>query len=117
MGLSTGVFPVMLHLWQQDGLTQRDLVARVGIEQATMANTLARMERDDLIMRRPDPKDGRAKQIWLTEKGSGLRDSATRAAQEENRAVLAGLSDGERDQLVQLLHKAIQTSEARNTLT
>ena len=109
MGLSTGVFPVMLHLWDEDGLTQRDLVERVGVEQATMANTLARMERDGLIMRRPDPEDGRAKRIWLTDAGLALRDNATRAAAEENSAALAGLSADERNQLVGLLRKAIQT--------
>lgn len=112
MGLSTGVFPVMLHLWQQDGVTQRDLVARVGVEQATMANTLARMERDGLILRRPDPDDGRQRRIWLTERGRGLHADATTAAATENAAVLSGLSTAERDQLIQLLRKAIQTFEA-----
>lgn len=36
LGLSTGVFPIMVHLWDQDGLTQKELVGRVEIEQATM---------------------------------------------------------------------------------
>ncbi len=116
MGLSTGVFPVMLHLWQKDGLTQRDLVDLVGVEQATMANTLARMERDDLILRRPDPEDGRSQRIWLTEHGSGLREAATSAAKEENAAVLASLSDADRAQLIQLLRKAIESGERHRQL-
>lgn len=112
MGLSTGVFPVMLHLWQQDGLTQRDLVARVGVEQATMANTLARMERDGLVERRADPQDGRVRRIWLTERGRGLHGEATAAAAEENDSVLSGLSHKERAQLIALLRKAIRSNEA-----
>lgn len=107
MGLSTGVFPVMLHLWQQDGLTQRDLVLRVGVEQATMANTLKRMERDGLVARHPDPEDGRIRRIWLTERGRELRDAATAAAAEENKNVLSGLPEEEQAQLVALLRKAI----------
>ena len=117
MGLSTGVFPIMLHLWQKDGLTQRDLVDLVGVEQATMANTLARMERDGLIIRRPDPEDGRSRRIWLTERGSGLHEDATSAAMEENASVLAGLSDQESAQLVHLMRKAIQTFEDRQRLS
>lgn len=108
MGLSTGVFPVMLHLWQQDGLTQRDLVARVGVEQATMANTLSRMERDGLILRRADNADGRMRRVWLTERGKTLQAEATQAAAQENETVLAGLSDAEREQLLSLLQKAIR---------
>ena len=112
MGLSTGVFPVMLHLWQQDGLTQRDLVERVDVEQATMANTLSRMERDGLIVRRPDPEDGRLRRIWLTERGQDLRAEATKAAAQENENVLSGLPAAERDQLIALLRKAIKLNEA-----
>ena len=113
MGLSTGVFPVMLHLWQEDGLTQRDLVARVGVEQATMANTLTRMERDGLILRRPDPDDGRARRIWLTARGTALRDDAVAAAADENANVLSGLSEVERTHLVTLVRKAIDTFEEK----
>ncbi|MEM8551008.1 MAG: MarR family winged helix-turn-helix transcriptional regulator [Pseudomonadota bacterium] len=109
MGLSTGVFPVMLHLWQRDGQTQRDLVERVGIEQATMANTLSRMERDGLIARRPDPEDRRSRRIWLTERGSALREKATSAAREENESVLGALSQDERQQLVALIRKTIKS--------
>ena len=77
-----------------------------------MANTLARMERDGLVLRRPDPEDGRIRRIWLTEKGRGLLDEATAAAAEENENVLSGLPAAERDQLVELLRKAINSREA-----
>ncbi len=40
LGFSPGQFPVLLELWAEDGLTQKQLLARVDIEQATMANTL-----------------------------------------------------------------------------
>lgn len=112
LGLSTGVFPIMLHLWENDGLTQRELVQRVGIEQATMANTLARMERDGLVHRRPDPTDGRVKRTWLTDLGRSLNEAAIRAAREENQKVLSALSQTERTQLLALLRKAIQGLEA-----
>ena len=49
LGFSPGQFPILVELWSEDGLTQKQLLERVDIEQATMANTLARMERDRLI--------------------------------------------------------------------
>ena len=42
------------------------------MEQATIANTLARMERDGLIERRVHPRDKRAQQIFLTDKARGV---------------------------------------------
>jgi DNA-binding MarR family transcriptional regulator len=44
LGFSPGQFPVLLELWQEDGLTQKQLLDRLEVEQATLANTLARMD-------------------------------------------------------------------------
>jgi len=71
-GVTPGQFPVLMCLWKQDGLTQRELYQRVHIEQATMSNTLGRMERDGLIRRKPDPEDRRASRVLLTAKGRKL---------------------------------------------
>ena len=63
LGITIGTFPVLLELWEEDGLTQKQLVERLDIEQATMANTLSRMERDGLIVRKKDEADGRVQRI------------------------------------------------------
>ena len=68
LGLAPAQFMTLLALWQEDGLTQRQLIERLDVEQATMANTLARMVRDGLIERRPHPEDGRAQVVCLTAK-------------------------------------------------
>ncbi|CTQ33831.1 MarR family winged helix-turn-helix transcriptional regulator [Jannaschia rubra] len=107
LGLTTGTFPTLLELWETDGLTQKDLVTRLDIEQATMANTLSRMERDGMILRRRDPADGRSQRVFLTERARALREPAIAAAQAENEAALAGLTLEERDQLVALMRKAL----------
>ncbi|WP_095589396.1 MarR family winged helix-turn-helix transcriptional regulator [Actibacterium ureilyticum] len=107
LGLSTGTFPAMLALWEQDGRTQKELVALLDIEQATMANTLARMERDKLILRKRDAQDGRVQRIWLTERARALQAPATGAADAVNAAALAGLSASERDTFLALMGKLI----------
>ncbi len=109
MGLSTGVFPVMVQLWEQDGLTQAELVRRIGVEQATMANTLARMQRDGLIERRRSLADGRVQEIRLTDLSRKLRAPALDAALDVNATALSGLSEEERDQFLMLLVKVIRS--------
>lgn len=109
LGLMTGTFPTLLELWETDGLTQKQLVERLDIEQATIANTLARMERDGLILRAKDASDGRMQRVWLTERARGLRGPAIAAAIAENATELAGLSADERAQFIALMQKIIET--------
>lgn len=108
LGLTTGTFPALLELWESDGLTQKQLVERLHIEQATMANTLARMERDGLVVRKKDDSDGRVQRVWLTDRARRLRGPAVAVATEVNAESLAGLSDAERHQFVALLQKVIE---------
>ncbi len=107
LGLSTGTFPALLVLWENDGLTQRELIDRLDVEQPTMTNTLARMERDGLIRRAKDPADGRAQRIWLTESARALEGPATAAAEAVNARALEQLSPEERAALLGLVRKVI----------
>lgn len=107
LGLAPAQFMTLLELWSDDGLTQRELVSRLDVEQATMANTLARMERDGLIRRKPHPEDGRSQQIWLTAKARKLEKPATQAAKAQNQAALAGLNASERAAFIDLMARTI----------
>ncbi len=107
LGLAPAQFMTMLELWAEDGLTQADLVARLDVEQATMANTLARMERDGLIKRTPHPDDGRARQNWLTQKGKSLQKPATQAAMAQNKAALRSLSRDEQAVFLDYMRRTI----------
>lgn len=107
IGLALGAFPALLHLWEKDGLTQRDLVELLGIEQPTMAATLSRMERDGLVTRSQDKGDGRVQRIWLTEKARLLRTAATSEAAAVNALALAGLSEPERQTFLNFVARII----------
>lgn len=113
LGLTTGTFPALLELWENDGLTQKQLVERLDIEQATMANTLSRMERDGLIRREKDPGDGRVQRIRLTERARALRDPAIAAATAENEDALRALSDEESAEFISLMQKIIAARKWR----
>lgn len=65
-GLMSGQLPVFFALADGKPLAQRDLAQLAAVEQSTMAKTLARMERDGLIQRTPDPKDRRSAFISLS---------------------------------------------------
>ncbi len=111
LGIVPGQFPALLELWENDGLTQKELVARLDIEQATMANTLARMERDGLARRKPHPGDGRAQLVWLTAKAKALRAPAIEAAMAQNEVALSRLSDGERQLFLDFMQRTVDAMQ------
>jgi len=106
-GFAPGQLPVLIELWNGDGLTQRELLDRLDIEQATMANTLSRMERDGLVARRPHPRDRRAQQVFLTAKGKALRETAIAAAAAAEDALFKGFRRFERELLLEYMRMAL----------
>lgn len=107
LGLAPAQFMALLELWQEDGLTQKQLVERLDVEQATMANTLARMERDGLVLRRPNPEDARSRQICLTDAARALQGPATQAAMAQNDVALTVLDDDERAAFLDMMRRVI----------
>ena len=107
LGLAPAQFMTLLELWEEDGLTQKDLVRRLDVEQATIANTLKRMERDGLVTRQANPDDRRAQLVRLTPQAKALRDEATKAAAAVNEEALAGLSGEERRDFVSMMTRVI----------
>lgn len=106
-GFAPGQFPVLLELWNGDGVTQRDLLDRLDIEQATMANTLSRMERDGLISRRRHPKDKRAQLVFLTARGKALQETAMAAASATEEALFQGFRRFERELLLEYMRMVL----------
>ena len=90
-GVGPGQFAQLLVLYQEDGLTQAELCARVHIEQPTMANTLDRMQRDGLITREPDPRDGRRAIVRLTARAREMEAELIDAVTAGNAATVQGL--------------------------
>ena len=112
LGLAPAQHAVLLALWQEDGLSQRELVNILEIRQATAANTLDRMERDGLITREVHPDDARSKRICLTAKARALENEVTGIARDINANALAALDEHERGQFLEMLKKIIEQQRA-----
>jgi DNA-binding MarR family transcriptional regulator len=110
-GVNTGQFPVLLALWEQDGVTQASLVEQLAVEQPTMAGTLQRMERAGLIKRVADPDDRRQAHIHLTRKGRALEEALVAGAKETNAIALGGVTAAEATVFVKLARRMIENLE------
>lgn len=114
LGIVPGQFPALLALWEKDGLTQKDLLKTLDIEQATLANTLTRMERDGLIVRKEHPSDARARIIFLSEKARAIREDAYAAAMDTNEHAMSALTDNERQVFLACMTKVIVKLQEEN---
>ncbi|MGX1308389.1 DNA-binding MarR family transcriptional regulator [Amorphus suaedae] len=102
-GVLPGQYPLLAALWGEDGLTQKQLVERVRIEQSTIAHTLKRMERDGLIDRLPCPTDGRLVRHWLTPRGRAVQSIVLTGIASVNERAVHNLSEAAVAQVVDML--------------
>ena len=72
-GILIGHYHFLRVLWEQDGITQRELANAVGMKESTTFTALAGMEKQGLLTRTRDSIDRRKMTIKLTDKGRGLK--------------------------------------------
>jgi DNA-binding MarR family transcriptional regulator len=73
-GVTRGQWYFLRVLWTADGLSQRELSARVGMMEPTTAVALRSMERSQLIRRLRAEDDRRKVRVFLTAKAKRLRN-------------------------------------------
>lgn len=107
-GVSIGQWYFLRALWEQDGLTQRELSHRVGMMEPTTVTALNGMEKKGLVERVRNPRDRRKMNIYLTAKGSSLRDKLMPCEDEVNRLAVETFSDDHVERLRQDLRHILQ---------
>lgn len=104
-GITAGMWHFLRALWEEDGLSQRELSDRVGTKEPTTVSALHAMEKRGLAVRVPDPVDRRKSNIFLTRPAKDLRELLLREAREVNRTATAGISAAEIETLKAILAK------------
>jgi DNA-binding MarR family transcriptional regulator len=77
LGLTYPQYLVMLVLWEQDGLTVRELGQRLQLDSGTLTPLLKRLQVAGLVSRQRRQQDEREVDIRLTDAGLALRDKAS----------------------------------------
>ena len=96
----------MIHTVNHNpGITQEELRKKYSQDKSTIARRAAKLEKEGYIVRRPHPVDGRRKQLFITEKGSLLRDAKVEAESFFFQWLTASLTPEELGQLCPLLER------------
>jgi len=76
LGLTYPQYLAMLVLWEQDGLTVKDIGRRLCLDSGTLTPVLKRLEAIGYVQRTRDPSDERQVRVALTPHGRELRSGA-----------------------------------------
>ena len=94
-GVTRGQWYFLRVLWEQDGLSQRELSERVGMMEPTTVIALRGMEKAGLIRRVRSTDDRRITKVHLTAKARRLRDRLLQISQGVNDQSSEGVDPGE----------------------
>ena len=72
-GLHRGQAPILVLLWKKEGRTQSEISELLHIKPATVSDCLTRLEKAELLVRKPDPDDLRISRIFLTNRGKEIQ--------------------------------------------
>src|SRR4051812_16663618 len=83
-----------------DGATPRDVRARLGLDSGYVSRMIRSLKRDGLVEERPNPADGRTKQLRLTRAGRSEMRELDRVSDELAASTLAPLTEEQRGRLL-----------------
>ena len=101
--LTISQFEVLMILNSKAGLSQRELAQCLLVTKGNVCTVLGRMEKNQWIIRRQDPHDGRAHCLHLTEKGFDMVKKAAPLAAKQVRLMMESLSPAQQRELHGLL--------------
>lgn len=110
IGLTPALFGLLNVLGARDGAIQSRLSADMGIDPSAMVNLIDELESQGWAERRRRQGDRRAWEVTITPKGRRRLESARRLAAEVEDEVLSGLDTVEREQLIGLLRRALDST-------
>lgn len=103
--LSKGQPKILEYLYENDGAVQKDIAKFCFIEQATVTSILARMEKNELIIRKVDPDNRRFQFVYLTEKGKVEAKFVIESFDKLENNALKDFTDEEKMQFVNFLNR------------
>ncbi len=103
LGLTRSQWSVLAHLARHEGINQTALAEILEIEPITLARLLDRLEAAGWVERRDDPRDRRARLLYLAEKAHPMLAEMRVLGRQTREEAMAGLSPECRDRLIETL--------------
>ena len=112
LGLSQGKWRTLMHLSQGGNkLTQKEIAERMGIEGATLAGLLDRLQNDGWVERRGSAADRRCKTVHLQRRSKAVLDKIFNTAHDLRAELLEDISQRDLKTCISVLSKIRDKAE------
>jgi MarR family transcriptional regulator for hemolysin len=112
LGLSQGKWRTLMHLSQGGNkLTQKEIAERMGIEGATLAGLLDRLENDGWVQRRDSAQDRRCKTVHLQRRSKAVLEKIFNAAHDLRTELIEDISQRDLETCIKVLSKIREKAE------
>ncbi|MGE4337691.1 MAG: MarR family winged helix-turn-helix transcriptional regulator [Pigmentiphaga sp.] len=102
-GMTTPEWRLIAVIGSQGEISLNGLYQILDIDKGWISRTLVKLERNQLVVRTPDPEDGRQFRVRLTPEGEALRKQAASISLQRQAHLESRFSPTELDQLYHLL--------------
>ncbi|MET0660849.1 MAG: MarR family transcriptional regulator [Steroidobacteraceae bacterium] len=103
---------VLIALERNEGTSQAGLAELADMDPMMVVRIIDRMEASQLVERRADPADRRARKLYLTKKAKPLLQQVWRVAEITREEVFAGVSKADRETFMRVLTKLHENAGA-----
>jgi MarR family transcriptional regulator, temperature-dependent positive regulator of motility len=110
--LTPMLWGVMAAVLEQPGCGQRQLANGMGVDAVNFGQMIDFLEQKGLIRRQIDPNDRRARQLYVTRRGTDLRRRLRPSLLSAQERLLAPLSKAERAGLLNMLVRVIEANDS-----
>ena len=111
VGLYRGQPPILMLLYKNDGMSQKEIARALNLSPATMTVTLKRMEKAGLVLREMDEHDQRILRVHLSEKGREMCETGESRIGVVTAELLEGFTLEEQQQLNEYLGRIARNME------
>lgn len=101
--IGSGQFAYLMVLFHQDGLSQDAINEIVKMDKATTVRAIKKLVEEGYVYRKRDLADKRSYKVFLTDKGSSIKDIIFKVLREWNCLLLKDLDDQEKNLALKLL--------------
>lgn len=108
LGLHPGQEIILMHLWQKDGQSQKQLAQLLHVQAPTVTKMLQRLEQTGILERRQSSSDNRVMHVWLTETGKNLEPKVVAIWAELEQRNLKYLNKQEKTEFQKILKKILK---------
>lgn len=110
-GLTVSQYFILRELWDEEGLTLRQVASRVGVAEPSTMTTLELMVGRGLVQRTQSKQDRRKTHVHLTPRGRALQKTVKELLLGAGAIAFAGLRASELGRAVELFDKIVNNIE------